>query len=167
MTTRTNDPDTVGPGSGAEFPADWADRLDRALDAVRGLYGQLDALSLRQTRLIQDDALDELLELLADRQRVIDDLNDAIRGVSPYAARWDELMPRLAEPKRTAVERSMEGIRRMAASVDRRDSADHAALRDRRKAIADELAGMGRARSAMQAYKDGSGHTPRFQDREG
>ena len=67
-----------------------------------GLYQRLEELSLRQHELVESEDTDALLGVLTERQRLIEDITNVASRMTPYRARWDDHVGRLAEGEREA-----------------------------------------------------------------
>lgn len=148
-------------------PSRLAARLDTILTEHESLYERLDALSERQSGLIDEDKTDELLGVLAERQRVVDRLLTIGEDLKPFQARWDDLLARLDGERRESLRAKVHGIQEAARRVNERDDRDRARLAAQRKSLADEIAGVGRSRGALNAYGGRAAPTPRYQDRQG
>ena len=146
--------------------ADWPARLDRILRDLRDNCALLAAFAERQSDLVQRNAMDDLLSLLRDRQRVVDQITSAAERLAPFVRDWANLRAQLPEDRRQAVEAELAEIDRLTRGVAERDAADRAALEKARDETAVELAGIGRGQRALQAYGGGA-RGPKFQDRKG
>ena len=62
-----------------------------------GLYEQLELLSVRQSALVESEDTDALLEVLNERQKLIEYITDVSARMTPYRARWDDHVNQLAE----------------------------------------------------------------------
>ena len=166
--------DTPGHGAEAPGPHDdperWAPRLTRILDEQAELYRRLDELSAGQSQRIRDGKTDELIGLLAHRQTIVEEISRLNTDIEPFTRRWDELVGALPEAHRAEIRTRIDRLDALIQAINARDEADRAALEERRRGVAGEIASLGRARSAVAAYS-GPQHTDRaqarFQDREG
>jgi hypothetical protein len=142
-------------------------KIERLLERQHELFRRLDALSRRQSVLVTQGQTEALLELLGERQRVIDGIAEANAFLEPYRARWDGVMAGLPEAARSHLRTRVDAIALLADAVTRRDEADRAELESRRNAMAGELAQISRGRGAVSAYGGGSGTpAPSFRDQE-
>ncbi len=178
MTERgmTRNPGMEGSSAGADRHGSaevWAPRLARVLDRQREVYERLESLSLSQAGLIQADETDRLLDVLGERQRLIEQLGALNEELAPFTERWGELAPRLSEPMREELRRRFDDVSRLVGSIAERDEADRCALEARRGAVGRELEMVSRGRGALSAYARSqgggpeSGSNPRYQDRHG
>lgn len=146
----------------------WEDRLGALVETLGSLYARLDGLGERQAALVEADGLDELLELLAQRQGLIDRIAELAELLRPCVDAWDELSTRMDEGRRRRLREGLDAIDAAGASIARRDEEHRRRLERRRDDVADKLAGVGRARAAVAAYAGVRGTAgARFQDREG
>jgi len=148
-------------------PQRLAARLGTILDEHESLYERLDALSERQSGLIDEDRTDELLGVLAERQRVVDRLLVVAEDLKPFQPRWDALLNQLDSERRETLRAKVHSIQEAARRVNERDDRDRARLAAQRKNLSDEIAGVGRSRGAINAYGGVQSPTPRYQDRQG
>lgn len=165
MTGREADnPKSWGPdGPSAEAVAH---QLEATLAEQVGLLGQLDALGQRQSRLIDEDDPDRLLEVLAERQAVIDRMEGCARRLVPLQQRWDVQSGSTDVGARDRIRQRLESIAGLIDAIDRRDAYDRDRLESRRRQIAGELGELDRSRRATGAYLPPPTQAPRFRDEE-
>jgi hypothetical protein len=150
-----------------EQSASLGERVEELLELQQGLFERLDALGRRQAELIEGDDSVGLLELLAQRQRLIDGITEVNGSLEPFRGRWSAVVNSLPEPERARVNRRIDTLAELAARIATRDDADRAALEKRRDAVASEMGQIGRGRGAVAAYAGGRAPSiPKFQDRE-
>jgi hypothetical protein len=133
-----------------------ADQLIQMLEHQQGLVDRLDRLAEGQIALIDAGASDELLELLDDRQRIMDELaagQDGLTGV--------------AEGHRDRISRLVDEIGDRLTRIVNRDEQDRARLRTSRDATSREISGLRTARQAQHAYVNARTRSNRFADRQG
>jgi hypothetical protein len=133
----------------------------------RALLGELDALSQRQSLLIEEPVLDPLLAVLEERQQVVDRITQSHRTSEQLRAQWDSMQSHLPEAHRQQVQREIDAVASLAEQVRARDERDHARLKQRLEGVTAELAGLATTRKAANAYAPAPASTPRFQDRRG
>lgn len=158
-----------GTGTRHADPDVWAPRLARLLERQRALYEDLDALSRTQGPLIASEQTDALLEVLARRQGLVDQLTLVNQDIAPFSSDWARLSASLSDHHRATIRERFEAVAALASAITARDEEHRRALEARRADIGAELAGLSRARGAVAAYGSGrsAGAAPRFQDREG
>lgn len=151
-----------GPGSTALFV-----QISGVLDQIHALYQDLETVSRSQDELVERDDADELLELLAGRQEIVDRLSELDRTFVPLRLGWEQSAPSATPGQRAQVKSRLDAINDLALWVAHRDGAATLRLQRRRDALAEELASLGRSKDARNAYASPHAHGPRFQDREG
>ncbi|MBM4108064.1 MAG: flagellar protein FlgN [Phycisphaerae bacterium] len=165
MTGRgAQEPDSRNPDG--QSPEAVARQLEASLSEQLGLLGQLDALGQRQSRLIDEDDPDRLLEVLAERQAVIDRMEGCARRLVPLQQRWDVTAGTTDAGSRDRIRQRLESIAGLIDAIDRRDAHDRERLEDRRREIARELGELDRSRRATGAYTPPPTERPRFRDEE-
>ena len=148
-----------------------ADELIRVLTEQQELVDRLDQLAGRQAALIQSGECDALLDLLAQRQRIMDrflagqdgatELNRKVRD----AANWDK--GNIDAATRRRISSLIDDISSSLGRIVGRDEEDKALLRTNRDRTGEELTGLRTARQAQRAYVTPRRRTPRFADRQG
>lgn len=153
----------IDPGAA---PTDFG-RLRGLLDEQESLFVRLDALSKRQSGLVRDEATDELLGVLGDRQAVVEALDRVSSALDPFRARWDDVLAEARPEVRERLASKVDELAELAGRIAARDEADRRLIEERRDRLAGELAGMTNVRGAVAAYGSGGGRPPaKFQDRE-
>ena len=152
-------------GQDNQEPASLGERVEELLEMQRQLFERLGALGDRQGALIDSDDSAGLLELLAQRQRLVDGIGELNATLEPFRARWSAVLGSLPEAERERVNRRLDALSELAARIAERDEADRARLEKRRDAVATELTQVSRGRGAVAAYGGGQA-AARFQDRE-
>lgn len=167
MTSRQDRNAERSPGSADGAPA--VARVESLLAEQYGLFLKLEQLSGRQSGLIKQDLTDELLEVLAERQVLVDQIMNVSAQLDPWRGNWSEFINSLDGQVRQRVRERVDAVSGVAQKVAERDEADRLLLEQRKGAIAAELGQVDRGRSAMSAYSAGGPRAesgPRFQDRE-
>lgn len=137
------------------------------LGQQRALLGELDALSQRQSLLIDEPVLDPLLMVLEERQQVIDRITQTARTAEQLRPQWEQTRDHVPEAHQRQVERELEAVSSLAEQVQKRDERDHARLKQRLEGVTSELAGLATSKKAASAYAPQQTILPRFQDRKG
>ena len=133
----------------------------------RAFLGELDALSQRQSLLIDEPILEPLLAVLEERQQVIDRITQTARTADQLKVQWERTRDRVPEVHRRQVERELEAVGALSEQVQQRDERDHARLKARLEGVTAELAGLATSKKAATAYAPRQATLPRFQDRNG
>jgi hypothetical protein len=159
------EPETVNVSSPP--PAEWEQHLTAVLHEQQQLLDELEPLAHRQGRLIQDRATDELLQVLTQRQGLVDRFLDTQRRLALLSGDLPERLGRLPASQqahlRQLVRRIDEGIATILAG-DARDRRDLVEVRDM---LRRELSTADIARQAHSAYARHPAATNRFADRQG
>ncbi len=147
-----------------------AGALGAVLERQRDLYRELDALSAQQRSLIDAGRTDELLSLLAERGRVVGQLERAAAEMGPLQAALDAVIgdgPGLDESTRSGLRAQVVVVRDLADRVATRDAEDQRLLAEHRDALAGRMRQTSTGRGAISAYGKGLGaeRGPRFEDR--
>jgi hypothetical protein len=137
------------------------------LGQQRALLGELDALSQRQSMLIDEPVLDPLIAVLEERQGVIDRITQTSRTAEQLRPQWEQMREHVPEAHRRRVEQEQEAVGALAEQVQKRDDRDHARLKQRLEGVTAELAGLATSKKAASAYSPQQTTLPRFQDRKG
>ncbi len=145
------------------------ERVERLLALIaqqQRLIDQVETLSVHQASLVTSDDGEKLLALLGERQALIEGL-EALAGQAGPVRRELEPGLGLVDPRRRDELVKREAVLAQTITrVSRRDAEHARTLAGRRDRLADELAGLGRTRRAVQAYGGESGDVPpNFQDR--
>jgi hypothetical protein len=157
----------IGPATQDDTGVPLSARIGSLLDRQHELLVGLDEMGRRQMDLIADDRADLLLDLLAERQHVIDQLQKAAAALEPLRAAWGETVATLPEAVQDSVRRRLDGVSMLIDRINARDVEARRTLAKRRDEVALELLNVGRGRGAVAAYA-GAGTPPgaSFQDRE-
>ena len=152
-------------------PDVWAPRLVRVLDHQIELYVELERLSSRQSDLVQGDEPDALLDLLARRQVLVEQVTHLNLQLEPFTRQWESLVERLSSAQRDSIAQRTDRLDELIGAITARDEADRRTLESRRQSVASEINGLSNKRAAVAAYHGAPGPrspvAPRFQDREG
>lgn len=140
--------------------------LSPMLDEAQSLSARLDELSRRQSSFIDDGDPERLLQVLEERQAVLDRLTPLSRAIEPLLARLDE-SPLATRAQRESARHRAAQVAETAAWVQHRDRADADKLQLRRDELSAQLTELSASRSATNAYGGPrNAPPPRFQDRQ-
>ena len=150
-------------------PGVWVPRLTRVLDRQIELYERLEELSLRQAGLLDGEQPDALLDVLAQRQVLIQQVTDLNARLEPFTQRWADLAARLSPAQRTDIGNRTGRLDELIKGIADRDEEARRTLESRRAEVSSRIASASSQRAAVAAYRGASGApaSPRFQDREG
>ncbi len=155
MTAQRTEPESPDEGV-------WVQRL---LDEQLGLCGQLDALSLRQSALIDEGDYEALLELLAQREGVIASLTKGQEQLDPVRLRWEAFLATLCDERAAGVRERADQLSTITSRIAKRDRADQDKIKRSRDETSAQLNTVSRTRGALAAYTRQGDNVATFQDR--
>lgn len=141
--------DKKTPQTAADFDAD---ALLALLEEQLDLYKQLGSLAGNQRSLITGDEPERLLEVLAQRQGLLDRLENVASRLRPYQERWRELRPGMNEVEGQRVDGLLAEINRRLAEILVKDKADADLLAARKSSTAKAMANQRQVRQVGAAY---------------
>lgn len=141
------------------------DRLLAMLEQQRFLVAQLRELAARQSGLVKRGDAEGLLTLLGQRQELLDRVMEAQQEIGPLAAKIDRNS--LDDSQHERATTLMAEIKDGLAEVMKQDDVDRAAIEAARDGARSELAAVGQAKQARQAYRTRDSIDARFADRKG
>lgn len=126
--------------------------LIEMLEAQRRLFAQLRTLADRQKALVVQDDARPLMNLLAQRQRLVDELVTINARLAPYRNQWTAVYSGLAEPTRRHVTELLEESNAALNTILRSDGQDSATLQARREVLVHRMGRMEQTGRAASAY---------------
>lgn len=123
------------------------------LERQLALYRGLSELSAQQSATIEQGEPEPLLNVLASRQRVIEDLTGVNRELEPYRKRWDDLWASLAESDRGRIGDLVRAVQQLLTQIIAQDERDRSALQAAKNRVGAEVQRISRAGAAVQAYR--------------
>lgn len=157
------------PDTPQHTPADEAKDVLSMLERQRDLYRELKSQADRQEQLIATGATDQLLTLLADRQKLIDGLGQVSASLSPYRSRIAAIADQASGDIGEQMRGMVEEVRELLEAIIERDEkgkADLAAARDRVGGQIRQAAGAVAAAGAYGGQKPASS-APKFTQQKG
>jgi len=147
----------------------WTERFEAIVERQFALYGALDALSQKQTELVDAGDAEGVLAILRQRQGIVEEIVDLAERARVYRDQLGSGAAGVAPGARERLTSRVGAIERLADEINARDERDRQSLAASRERIARELAEVGRGRRAVSAYgaSDSGTAGARFQDREG
>jgi len=118
----------------------------------RDLYRQLAALAERQSRLITSQTPERLLEVLAERQQVVESIQKTNNALEPFRNRWGAVCKLLDDEQKQIAGEAIAEISRLVRSILERDQRDGELLRIRCRQVADQLHTARVGRDMLRAY---------------
>jgi len=116
------------------------------------LFEELANLSATQRSLITGGKPERLLELLGDRQRILDRVQELAVRVRPYQQRWPELRAQASAAEAEEVDRLVGRINGLLGGILEKDQADSQLLAARKSATRQEMSAVRTGRAAGAAY---------------
>lgn len=145
----------------------WPQSLIDVLERQHDMVQRLAALAQGQSSLIEESSTDQLLELLAQRQSIIDEFTQSQHELTELTRDLDRRLEGVPESQcdriRLLIDRIGDGL----AQVMQRDEQDQATLRHGREQVRQELSTLGTARQARNAYTTVQSDRNRYADRRG
>lgn len=132
-------------------------RLLTLLTEQRDLYLQLGDLAQRQRNLISGDRPEMLLNILADRQKLVLAMARLNEELSPYRRDWEAVYSRLPATAGAQVSALIAEINATLQTILRIDQEDGALLSAKKSAVGRQLDELSGARAANAAYSRRNG----------
>ena len=151
--------------------AAWYEAYALQLDSQLTLLSKLDSLSQQQRELISLEDPEPLLQLVQERQTIVDELVEIDTKTQEMRAKvLGDGPSTLDRTIRDGLRFKLEQVAARAKAVMQRDAKDQELMQARRKKLAEELSELAGAKRAVAAYgQTGTtgGKGPVFQDQEG
>jgi hypothetical protein len=138
----------ANPSAGAASREDILNLLHRQA----ALYRELQTLAERQRDVIRAADTRPLLRLLADRQKLTDELTEVSGRITPYRARWAELRDALTTQQREAADRLLREAAERLGRVMETDEADARLLAVRKSQAATDATAVQAGQRMLAAY---------------
>jgi hypothetical protein len=117
------------------------------------LYGRLEALAARQQVLVSTEQIGPLIQVLADRQRLSDELVRIGTRLAPLRRDWASYRNQLTEVEREEAEQLWKDARDRLRSVIESDERDARVLSGRKQTVAATLRSTQSNSHALSAYR--------------
>lgn len=117
------------------------------------LYRKLSTLSQRQREYVQAGDAENLLGLLAARQKVIDELLTNNSRLAPYRQQWKQVYNALDAAAQTEVNQLVAQVESLLGTILSQDEEDRKKLEVSRNQVSGQLQHTGRSVQAMHAYR--------------
>jgi len=122
------------------------------LDRQRQLYRHLQSLVDRQAEWVSAGNPDGLLQVLAQRQTLLEDVKKTNDALLPFRQRWDAVCQMLDEQQRSQVTEAVNEINQRLQTIMQRDQKDSEMLQLRCRKIGQQLQMARIGRTAVRAY---------------
>jgi len=152
-----------------EQPGVWAPRLSRVLDEQCRLYEQLDELSQNQSVCVESGETELLLDILAQREGIVEQVKEVNGLLEPFVSKWDSLADALDDAQRETLRGKLARLDELVDRINTRDESDRIKLEEQKSRVSQEMDGAVRQKHAAAAYgrTNPQQAAPRFQDRQG
>ncbi len=152
-------------------PDQSAQELARLLDAQAEVCRQILEMSRMQQKLVEERREDDLLSLLADKQRLIDRHQKLSEQAAPHRSRWEASDRAAAGPEAHArVEAAWNGLRDVLDQIVKLEDESRAYLEEQKGKVSMDIGNLQRGKIVNKAY-GGAGMRPppaaRFSDKRG
>ena len=157
----------ANPPSPNECAQELARLLNAQADVCRGILEK----SRMQQKLVEDQNEEELLSLLADKQRLMDKHQAFTTQAAPFRQRWEAgLRERADQGSRSAVEDAWNSLRETLDEIVKLEDASRAMLENQKGRVANEIGKLQRGKMVNKAYGGAPfipPSTPRYSDKKG
>lgn len=156
----------------ADLPPQWDAELQRLLCRQRDVCRRLDSCSTRQRQLLTADSGDQLIALLAERQKLIDQLLDVTSALEPYRQAWPDLWQSMPLSRQQLFSDLLDEVQGAVDRIITADQEDQETLIHAKVQVEQELNAVAAGRVAHQTYRLGLGSRPvvrgnRYVDHQG
>lgn len=156
----------------AATPEQCAEELARLLDAQTEICRKILEKSRMQQKLVEEAKESELLSLLADKQRFIEQHQQLGERAAPFRTQWEAGMRDRAGPAAHArVEEAWNSLRAVLDEIVRLEDASRAYLQEQKGKVSLDIGNLQRGKIVNKAYGGAATYrppaTPRYQDRQG
>ena len=136
----------------------WAQRLLSLLQEQRAVYQHLREFSQKQSELVQQGDADRLLQLLAQRQQLIDQLAALNTQLEPFKKDWPRLWSELDEPARRSVDRLVQEVQGVLDGILQQDDQDRQVLARQRENMSTNMQQLNHGAKVNRAYGSSNNH---------
>lgn len=156
------------PNATNQSAADESQEVFALLQKQRDLYRELKSHSEQQDALIANGETDQLLSLLAQRQRLIDGLGQVSSSLSPYRSRIAAIADQAADDVGEQMRGMVEEVRVLLESIIACDEKGKANLEAARDNVSGQIRQAAGAVAAAGAYgKPAAANGPKFTEQRG
>ncbi len=129
---------------------------NRALLFLReqaGLFSRLEGLAARQQALVAGEAIEPLMSVLADRQKVSVRLAEIASFLKPVRSAWKEFRTQFDATQRDEAETLVTNTEASLKRLIENDERDARILSARKQRVAEQLSGLNSSGGAVAAYQ--------------
>jgi hypothetical protein len=127
-------------------------RLVELLEEQRECYRLVKHLAERQRRLITDQDPEALLDVLGERQRLVDRLRELNKALQPFRQEWANTYTQMRSDRRQHVQEVLDDINTLLGSIMVTDAEDSRLLAASREGIRGQIKSTVSGRVANSAY---------------
>lgn len=143
-----------------------ARRLTDLLTQQRDVYRTLRDLASEQGGAIHENQPEQLLKILADRQKHITELTEINNQLEPFRSRWSELRESMPPRQRLQVSDLVDEVQRLLAEILKQDEGDCELLKKRTSETRQAAAAAAHGQRLNQAYGVAQPGGPRYLDQK-
>lgn len=155
----------------ATSPEECARELARLLDEQTAVCRRILEKTRMQQILVEETREDELLSLLGDKQKLIDEHQKLSGRAAPFRAQWESRSRDAAGPDAHAlVEKAWNGLREVLDEVIRLEDESRAFLEKQKNRVSMDIGKLQRGKIVNKAYGGGAykaPSAPRYSDKQG
>jgi len=152
--------------------------LEKLVRHQRELYRVLRKLAEQQPELIENGEAEQLLRLLQQRQRVVDELTAVNSDLQPYRERWSEVWAQVPDDQQEDLSQVLKASQEDLKAIIARDDQDRLGLEAARDRISNAVKKTTSGQGAVKAYRQGGAspaagyntantYSPQLTDRQG
>lgn len=144
-----------------------ADEVLCLLREQAALYGRLETYSSRQRKLVVEDDVGPLLSLLANRQKLSQELTSVAGRLAPIRHEWSNVRNRMTPAQQTEAETLLDQAGSRLRQVIADDERDARVLAGRKQAVSASIQSAHASSQAMSAYQAPVGRPNRLDCTDG
>lgn len=123
----------------------------------RDLYAQLAGLAEQQRRMVTGEQAEQLLAILAERQKIVNRLGGLGDRLRPYQQDWPAVRSRMSEAEAQQVDTLLAQANALLSGIIEKDEADVRTLAARKTSTGSTICGLSQRRQAGSAYAASAG----------
>ncbi|NOG53600.1 MAG: hypothetical protein HND57_04620 [Planctomycetes bacterium] len=150
--TSSQTPSSQTQSSSSDLPLEWETELNRLLDRQRDVCKRLESCSTRQRQLLAADKGDQLVELLAERQTLIDQLLQIATSLEPFREAWSDLWQAMSPERRQQLTALIDDVQGAVDRIIASDQEDQDTLRQAKDRVERELNAVATGQTAHRNY---------------
>ncbi len=153
-------------------PAQCARELARFLNAQAEVCAKILAKSQLQQKLVEENREDELLSLLGDKQKLMDQNEKLAKQAEPFRTQWEGgLRDRAGKAEHALVENAWNKIRDTLDAIIKLEDVSRAYLEKQKNKVSIDIGNLQRGKILNKAYGGAASYrppaTPRYSDKKG